>query len=274
MSTPSPGAPSRIEVWSRAADARRRIGRAVEFHAQIGSTNDRALSALSEPGGEGLAIVADLQTRGRGRRGRAWLSPPGANLMVSVGLRPRMTIADAWWIGAAAALATCQAGASASGAPLAIRWPNDIVSRDGLKVAGLLIETILEGDALAAAVIGIGINVNWPRSSMPADIAERATSLGELRGEPIDRVELLSRLLARLDAEVADGEAGRSPLPRYRSSQWLAGRQVTVRAADRVLEGEVTGIGEDGGLLLRTPDGSLHIGIGEVVHVADRSWIP
>ena len=74
--------------WSRAADPGRRIGRAIEFHAEIASTNDRARAALAEPGGEGLAVVADLQTAGRGRRGRTWISPAGANLLFSVAWRP------------------------------------------------------------------------------------------------------------------------------------------------------------------------------------------
>ena len=97
-------------------------------------------------------------------------------------------------------------------AGLAIRWPNDVVDRDGRKVAGLLVETALEGEELVEAVIGIGINVNWPVSEMPAEIAERATSLLELTGAPIDRVELLRSLLDALGAEVAALERGETPL--------------------------------------------------------------
>ena len=81
-------------AWSAAADPSRRIGRAVEFHAEIDSTNDRAREALDEPGvGDGLAVVADLQTAGRGRRGRTWTSPSGVNLMLSVAVRPRIEAA-------------------------------------------------------------------------------------------------------------------------------------------------------------------------------------
>ena len=76
-------------TWTAAADPRRRIGHAVEFHPEIGSTNDRARELL-ETDGAGIAVVTDLQTAGRGRRGRTWVSPAGVNLMCSVALRPRL----------------------------------------------------------------------------------------------------------------------------------------------------------------------------------------
>ncbi len=98
--------------WSAAADPSRRIGRTVEFHAEIGSTNDRAREALAAGGGDGLAVVADLQTAGRGRRGRTWSSPAGVNLMVSVGVRPRIEGSDAGLLGIAAALAVRDACAA------------------------------------------------------------------------------------------------------------------------------------------------------------------
>src|SRR5207302_7656947 len=84
--------------WSGAGDPGRRLGRTVEFHPTIGSTNDRAWELLGQ-GDEGTAVVADLQTAGRGRRGRTWSSPPGVNLMVSVGIRPNIPAADAWLLG-------------------------------------------------------------------------------------------------------------------------------------------------------------------------------
>src|SRR5262245_36262638 len=81
--------------WAAASDPSRRIGRIVEFHTEMGSTNDRAREALAAGVGDGLVVVADLQTAGRGRRGRTWTSPAGVNLMLSVGLRPRLDAADA-----------------------------------------------------------------------------------------------------------------------------------------------------------------------------------
>jgi len=251
--------------WSAAADPGRRVGHAIEFHSEIGSTNDRAREALAEPGGEGLAVVAELQSAGRGRRGRSWLSPPGVNLMVSVALHPHLAAERAWWLGAAAALAVH--GATAPTAPLAVRWPNDLVARDGRKVAGLLLETAAEGDQLREAVIGIGINVNWSRSEMPEDLAPRATSLMEIAGRELDRVGLLHRLLAALDAEVALVEKGVSPAARVRDISWLDGRAVRVASGAAEVSGTALGIADDGALLVATASGPVAIGFGEVLDV-------
>lgn len=258
--------------WSTAADPARRVGHTVEFHARIGSTNDRARAALGEPGGEGRAIMADLQTAGRGRRGRRWLSPPGVNLMISVGLRPALPASHAWWLGAAAALAVRQAAEAA--AALWIRWPNDLVVRDGRKVAGLLLETAAEGERLSEAVIGIGINVNWPEAEMPAEIASGATSLMEAAGQALDRGDLLARLLSALDSEVGLVEEGISPLPRLRDASWLDGRPVRVAFGPTQVSGTATGIADDGSLIVATAGGPVAIGYGEVIGVTVSAPVP
>jgi BirA family biotin operon repressor/biotin-[acetyl-CoA-carboxylase] ligase len=256
--------------WPRAADPARRIGYGVEVHATIGSTNDRAREVLRASGTDGLAIVAEHQDAGRGRRGRTWVSPPGVNLMVSVAIWPRLEPARAGLLGLAAALAVRDACAElVPDARLGVRWPNDVVTPEGLKVAGLLLETTLAEDRLADAVIGTGINVNWPRAEMPDEIAGRATSLAELAGEPVDRVALLAALLNRLDAEIAALEDGASPVARLREASVLDGRAVVVEVGEETVEGVAAGVGDDGALLLDTPAGRLGLSVGEVVVVRD-----
>lgn len=256
--------------WSAVDDSRRRVGRRIEFHATISSTNDRAWELLR--GGEsGVAVVADLQTAGRGRHGRSWTSPAGLNLMVSVGLHPEISAKDAWQLGAATALAlrdACRAalpGAAWSG--LALKWPNDLVDGDGRKLAGLLLETTIAHGRISEAVIGAGVNVNWPHADMPPEIAARAWSLIDLAGAPIDCVALLPAYLAALDAEVASIEAGLSPIERYRAASWLTGRDVQVAAGDRTIAGQVRDIAPDGSLEVETDDGIVRLGYGEVVQV-------
>ncbi len=258
------------EAWSRAGNPARRVGRSVEHHAVIGSTNDRARAALAEPDGDGRAVVADLQTTGRGRRGRAWLSPPGENLMVSVGLNVVIPADRAGWLGIAVALAVRRACAvAAPDAGLAVRWPNDVVDARGHKVAGLLIETAVAGSQLTEVVIGVGINVNWRAVEMPGELAGRATSLADLTGEAVDRVELLDKLLNALDREIAALEEGRSPVDRLRAVFWLAGRPVIVATDVGTVEGMVDGVGDDGALLLTTHTGPMTLTVGEVVSVVD-----
>lgn len=255
-----------------AADPGRRIGHAVEFHPEIGSTNDRARQALAEPDGEGLAVVAELQTAGRGRRGRTWSSPAGVNLMVSVGVRPRIEAAHAGLLGIVAALAVRDASAGlVPDAELRVRWPNDVVAADGRKLAGLLVETALEEGRLSEAIIGCGINVNWPQAEMPDGVRERATSLMELAGGAIDRVALLSAVLDALDAGVKALERGESPVARLAAVSALDGRQVTVDLGSDRLEGTAAGISDQGLLLLDTEAGRVALAVGEVVAVRDAA---
>jgi BirA family biotin operon repressor/biotin-[acetyl-CoA-carboxylase] ligase len=260
------------QEWSSAADPSLRVGRAVEHHAEISSTNDRARDLLEAPGGEGVAVVADLQTAGRGRRGREWVSPLGVNLMVSVAFRPQVAAEHSSLLGLSVSLAVLEACSSvAPSAGLAIRWPNDLVDGAGRKVAGVLIETVLADGRLAEAVIGMGINVNWQREEMPPEIAAQATSLIELTGGPVDRVALLGRLLDALDAEIRPLERGESPIGRARAASWLDGRDVEVDLGEQVLDGRVAGLGDDGSLLLDAPKGRLALAMGEVVRVIDAT---
>lgn len=250
---------------SELADPRRRIGRRLEFHARIGSTNDRAREALAAGNGDGLLVVADEQLAGRGRRGRGWLSPPGRNLTLSAGLRMQLAARHAWEVGAAAGLAL--RAATAPLADLQLKWPNDLVSADGRKVAGVLIEMTVDGDVLSEVVIGIGVNVNWRRAEMPADVAEGATSLTDLVGREVDRLSLLAGLRDALDDEIRALEAGATPLDRYRAAGWLTGREARVSLGDREVSGRVAGIADDGSLLLDSDGGEVAVSFGDVVHV-------
>jgi BirA family transcriptional regulator, biotin operon repressor / biotin---[acetyl-CoA-carboxylase] ligase len=256
-------------TWGAAARPGRRVGRAVEHHPEIGSTNDRAWQALSEPAGDGLAVVADRQLAGRGRMGRTWLSPPGVNLLVSVGLRLDMPASRAWWLAAAAALAVRQAAHTVvePAHRLAIRWPNDLVTADGRKVAGLLIESQVTADRVTGAVLGMGLNVNWRRADMPSDIASGATSLADLADAPVDRVRLLGALLDALGAEIGLVEAGTSPRDRFQAASWLTGREIEIETPAGRLTGVAGPIADDGGLVLDGLMMQTTVSVGEVIRV-------
>jgi BirA family biotin operon repressor/biotin-[acetyl-CoA-carboxylase] ligase len=148
-----------------------------------------------------------------------------------------------------------------------VKWPNDVVATNGRKLAGLLVETSLEDGRLADAVIGTGINVNWRRVEMPADVAVRATSLLELGGTVVDRVALLARLLDALEAEVAALERGESPVARLAAVSALDGRRVIVELGAERVVGRAAGISEEGLLLLDTELGRVALAIGEVTSV-------
>jgi BirA family biotin operon repressor/biotin-[acetyl-CoA-carboxylase] ligase len=258
--------------WSLAAAPHHRIGHAIEAHDAIGSTNDRAREALREPDGIGRVILAELQTAGRGRRGRTWDSPSGVNLTFSVGVRPELAARDAWRLAAAAGLAV-RAAARPFGI-VSLKWPNDVVDGAGRKVAGILIETVIDGEQVAEAVIGIGINVNWRRDEMPAELRPRASSLAELAARPIDRVDLLRALLEELDAWVARAEGDGSVLDAYRAASWLTGRSVEVEAGDRRLRGIARDVTPDGSLPIEGGGEAQVVSYGEVTRVLELEPVP
>jgi BirA family transcriptional regulator, biotin operon repressor / biotin---[acetyl-CoA-carboxylase] ligase len=251
--------------FDAAARAGRRIGHRVEAHASLGSTNDRARALLDSDDVEGVAVLAEEQRTGRGRRGRTWSSPSGRNLTFSVAVRPRLAAADGWQLGLGAALA-CREGCLPI-AHVGLKWPNDLVAADERKLAGLLVETAIEDGRLTAAVIGIGLNVNWRHAEMPAELAASATSLAELVGHDVDRVAVLSRLLDALDAEVAAIEAGRSPLDRYRRACVTLGRSVAVESGGGTVAGRAVDLDATGSLVVETGGGRIVLASGEVVHV-------
>jgi BirA family biotin operon repressor/biotin-[acetyl-CoA-carboxylase] ligase len=250
--------------FTDAARAGRRIGHRVEAHASLGSTNDRARDLLAGDG-EGVVVLAEEQLTGRGRRGRTWSSPPGRNLTFSVAVRPRLAAVDGWQVGLGAALACRQACQPV--ADVGLKWPNDLVAADGRKLAGLLVETAIEGERLTTAIIGIGLNVNWRRAEMPAELAATATSLAELAGHDVDRVAMLGRLLDALDAEVAAIEAGRSPIDRYQRACVTLGRSVVVEGGAGTVEGRAVDLDATGSLVVETGEERVVLASGEVVRV-------
>lgn len=250
--------------WLDAIRPGRRIGHAIEAHASIGSTNDRALELLATEEADGVAVVADVQTAGRGRRGRGWHSPAGRSLSLSVVVRPAIGAADAPMLALAAALAVAEACAPAA---VRLKWPNDVVDADGRKVGGILIETVIDGDRLSGAVIGIGLNVDWRRADMPAGIRDTAVALADLVRGSVDRVALLGRLFDALSDEVDRLERGRSPLERYRDRCATLGQAVSVAGEGGTITGRAVGLGPHGELVVEADDGRHELTSGEVLTV-------
>jgi BirA family transcriptional regulator, biotin operon repressor / biotin---[acetyl-CoA-carboxylase] ligase len=167
----------------------------VEFLPETGSTNDIALHRAHDGAPHGTVVVADMQTAGRGRRGRAWHSPPEAGVYLSAVLR-----AEAWagalsLLTLAAGVAVARAIGSATGLAVELKWPNDVViGRPWRKLAGILSETAAATPRVDAVVVGIGVNVRG--GSFPPEIAHRATALEIELGRPVDRVAFIIELLA------------------------------------------------------------------------------
>lgn len=172
------------------------LGRDWRFFAQTGSTNDDAKAAAEAGAPHGTVVIADAQTRGRGRLGRSWHAAPGENLTFSVLVRPEVSPAEAPPITLAAGIAVAEAVASLGVSDIRLKWPNDVVVGDR-KLAGILTEMASDSNHIRFVVIGVGINVN--SIQFPEPMAHTATSLRLLLGHDTDRTEFLARLCEQLE---------------------------------------------------------------------------
>ncbi len=225
------------------------------------STNDEARRWAAQGAPDRTVILAEEQTAGRGRRGAAWISPPGRNGIVSVLCRPGAELPPERWarLTLAAALAGCDAMDALPGlsASAQVKWPNDLYL-SGRKVAGILVESDWAATG-GSVVIGTGFNLNLLPADFPEDLQESATSLWiERGGLAVDRTGFLIRYLHALDArrEQASSDFPALKAEAWRRS-WLAGQRVSLTCAGELMEGEVCGLGPEGELLLREETGTV-----------------
>lgn len=233
---------------------------------EVDSTNTVVRQRGRQGAPDGLVVVADHQTAGRGRLDRRWESPPGANLLASILLRPACAPEDVHLCTGAVALAAADACQEVAGVEVALKWPNDLLV-GGAKLAGVLAEAEVAAGSLVAVVVGIGINVAWPGPE-----GAGGTCLDDRRGgaEPVDRHRLLERLLGALAARrgLLDDAGGRRTL-----AQEVRARCATVGQAVRVVlaDGELTGlagaIDDAGRLVVETATGPRAVSAGDVVHL-------
>lgn len=166
----------------------------VEYVTTTTSTNDEARRRAVAGAPEGLVMVAEEQTGGRGRRGRSWLSPPGLGIWCSLVLRPPLAPREVLPLGLLTA-AAARAALAETGLPVAIKWPNDLVLANGLKLGGILMEMGAEAERVHYVIAGVGINVNQRGEDFPGPLAATASSVGMALGRPVPRVPLLRSLL-------------------------------------------------------------------------------
>ena len=240
----------------------------------VTSTNDVVAGWLAEGTPEVALAIADRQTAGRGREQRTWIAPPGAALLLSLGFRPPgMPLADGWRLAALLALATAEAAESVSGLPdgtIGLKWPNDLVAEapDGSmrKIAGVLGESTADGDLLGSAVVGVGLNCDWPAEDFPVSIAQTMTSLRELSRRRVDREAILVELLEALDRRYRALRRGDFDGRAWVQRQWTTGRRLTVETGSRRVEGRGAGVDpQTGALLVETYEGTVAFGSGEVI---------
>lgn len=267
--------------WRTAVHAHGSFSR-VEWLPEATSTNDIVMDWLHAGTYQMCLAVADVQTAGRGRDGRAWTAPGDGALLCSIGFRPSwLEAGEEWKLAAIVSLAMADAGEEIAGLAagrIRLKWPNDLVAVDGSgavrKLAGVLGETESAGTSDSKAVIGIGVNAGWARADFPVELAESMTSLGELAGgRPIDREALLEAFMARIEPlERALRQDREFPADAWRARQLTNGSVVRLEwpdgSAETVLAIDVDP--ETGALLVQPADGAgptRPVIVGEIRHL-------
>ena len=237
------------------------IGRHILYYPRITSTMEMAKQLAKEGMAEGTVIIAGEQTEGRGRLGRTWLSPPEGSISLSIILRPHMSHLPQ--LNMVASLATLRSITTVTGLKPRIKWPNDILL-NGKKVSGILIENTFEGAQLKAAIVGIGINVDFDSASFP-EIAAIATSLSVEAGRSVSAQDLMTSLLRTFDEAYGDLRQAGTVYDAWLPLVETLGKRVTVRWGDSIEEGCAESIDVKGNLILRRSDGStVALTAGEV----------
>lgn len=232
-------------------------GHPVTCYDVLGSTNLQAKLDAENGAGQGALVVADMQTAGRGRRGRSWSSPPGTNVYFTLILRPHLAPDKASMVTPVMGLAVTEGIRRTCGLEALIKWPNDIVVNNK-KVCGMLAEMSVERDFIHYVVIGVGINVGF--QEFPEEIANMATCLQEECGREVPRAELLANVMKAFE-EYYENFLERGNLSglmeQYNSLLVNRDREVRVLDPKGEFQGIARGVNELGELLVEREDGSV-----------------
>jgi len=247
--------------------------------AELAELADQA--ELADGGHDGLVAVADHQTAGRGRLGRRWEAPAGANLLMSVLLFPDLPVEELYLCTAAVALAAAEACGQVAGLAVDLKWPNDLLVGER-KIGGILAESRpLEHRPGRAVVVGLGLNVGWPppdegrtghegRTGVPSEIQDLATSIWrETGGNPGPRTVLHSVLTALEPnlVELGRPQGRRQLMSEYRSRCSTVGQEVRVTLPDREIRGVAIDVTPEGHLIVDVGACFTTVTAGDVVHV-------
>lgn len=269
MKASSEDLPKELASALRASASRRgSLGEPVWYFTEVRSTNDVAAALAEQGAAQGTTVIASAQTAGRGRLGRAWHSPAGAGLYVSIVFRdprvaPMLTLAGG--------VAVADGITAATGLPVEIKWPNDIVVREGrdrprrLKLAGILAEASTGAEGLQHVILGFGVNVK--AVPYPPDVAAIATSVEAELGRPVEPAAILAETLAALRSQVRWLETGENApiLTRWRALAPMAiGSTVEWEHTDGRRRGTTMGIDDDGALLVREANRTERVSSGEL----------
>ncbi|MDD5464824.1 MAG: biotin--[acetyl-CoA-carboxylase] ligase [Candidatus Omnitrophica bacterium] len=240
------------------------IGKKIHYFDYLASTMNLAMQLGMQGAGDGALVLAESQTKGRGRLGRSWFSPKYKGIYLSLILRPKLAPAVSPILTLLSAVSICEAVKNVAGLDAQIKWPNDVFIHNK-KFAGILTEMNAEVDKVNFVVIGIGLNVNNDKKSL----ITQATSLKEQLGHPVSRLMLLQELLRRIENNyfLLEDKGSKVIIDKWRNFSSTLGRHVKVYCQDKHIEGCAVDIDHDGALLVRKASGIIQkISSGDVMH--------
>lgn len=246
-----------------------RLGKVLWHFPLLESTNSLALVLAQDRAHDGLVLLADAQTAGRGQYGRSWTAPPGSSVLLSVLVFPPVHVRQTALLTAWAAVAVCATVQDVSGLPARIKWPNDVLVHDK-KVCGILIEQRNTGkaDLPLAAAVGIGLNVSQPAAFFAAADLPHAGSLLSLSGATFDTWQVAKTLLGHLDRAYDQLLAGDAATLEelWKRRLGLLGKQVRLELAHEHKEGRLLDVSWDG-VILEEPEQIVQITPELVRHI-------
>ena len=239
---------------------------ALLWYDTIGSTNDEAKILAAKGAPHGTVLIADHQTKGRGRMGRTFQSPGGKGIYLSAILRPNCKPDCLMHLTCAVAVAMCDAVEKVCGVRPGVKWINDLIL-GGRKLGGILAEMSLRPDGnVQYAVVGIGINCSQKQEDFPPELREIAVSLETVLNRPVSRAALAAEMVRALAQMAKDLQTKKyTILDIYRSDCVTIGKEVLVHAPGDTQKGYAVDVDSDGALVVRFPDGSIRaVQSGEV----------
>jgi BirA family biotin operon repressor/biotin-[acetyl-CoA-carboxylase] ligase len=228
----------------------RLMGRAIEHHYTIGSTNERARELAEQGRPEGTLVVSEEQRTGKGRIGRAWVSPKDG-IWMSLVLRPELRPSETTVLTLAAGVAVAET-LSKEGFEPTLKWPNDVLI-DGKKVTGLLSELSGEMERVHYIIIGFGLNANFELAKLPKEIRSRTTTLLEERGVPVDRRKIIAYVMEAFEV-LYEGPRD-AIIEGWRKWSSTLGSKVRITTQGQTIEGTAKDIDGSGALVLELPSG-------------------
>jgi BirA family biotin operon repressor/biotin-[acetyl-CoA-carboxylase] ligase len=253
------GRPSRLSLPELLPMLDTRVfGRNLKLMEEVTSTQDELRKLAEEGAPEGTLVIAELQTKGRGRMGRSWLSPAGKGVWMSLLLRPQVPLQHTPQLTLLAAVALSRAISKVVPLDIGIKWPNDLLVQ-GRKISGILLESAAEDERLRYVAVGMGISANLDEEDYPEELREKAVSLKMASGQPVNRAELIAVVLDEFERlYVLYQERGFAPI----RSLWEAhtvtlNKPAILNTPQGRVEGVPEGLDDSGGLLVRIADGSV-----------------